>query len=65
MKKTGVLWAGLVVVVLIAFLVAAGCDTGKTGSAGKAKQKLVFDPKNPCNILTKGEVEALALPGDR
>lgn len=37
MKKTGVLWAGLVVVVLIAFLVAAGCDTGKTGSAGKAK----------------------------
>ena len=59
MKKTGVLWAGLVVVVLIAFLVAAGCDTGKTGSAGKAKQELVFDPKNPCNILTKEEVEAV------
>lgn len=56
MTKKGILWFGLTVIVLIASLVALGCDTSKTGKAGK---KLVFDPKNPCNILTKDEVESV------
>jgi hypothetical protein len=56
MTKKGTLWFGLMVIVLIALLVALGCDTSKTGRVG---QKLVFDPKNPCNILTKDEVEAV------
>lgn len=60
MKKAGFLWFGLIVIVLIALLVALGCDTGKSGSADKAGQKkFAFDPKNPCDILTKGEVEAV------
>ena len=60
MKRTGILWFGLIVIVLIALLVALGCDTGGTGPAGKtAKRKFAFDPKNPCNLLTKGEVEAV------
>jgi hypothetical protein len=60
MKKTGILWFGLSVIVLLALLVALGCDTKRTGSADKAEQKkIVFDPRNPCSILTKDEVEAV------
>lgn len=29
MKRTGILWFGLIVIVLIALLVALGCDTGR------------------------------------
>ncbi len=59
MKKARILWFGLSVIVLVSLLVALGCDTGRTGSSDKAGQKkFAFDPKNPCNLLTKEEVEA-------
>ena len=62
MKNTRIIWLGLIVIVLLSLLVAVGCDTNKTGSVDKAGQKvkkIVFDPKNPCNMLTKDEAEAV------
>ena len=60
MKRTGILWFGLSVIATLALLVALGCDTGRSGSADKTgEQKIAFDPKNPCSILTKDEVEAV------
>ncbi len=53
----------MIVVVLFCLVLGAGCETKKTGSAGQAAQKemkkIAFDPKNPCNLLTKEEVEAV------
>jgi hypothetical protein len=63
MKKSKIAWGCLSVVVLLSLALAVGCETKKTGSADKAaqraKKKIVFDPKNPCNLLTKEEVEAV------
>ena len=62
MKNTKTIWVGLIVIVLLALLVTIGCDTNKNGSVDKAGQKIkkiVFDPKNPCNLLTKDELEAV------
>ena len=57
MKKVEMRWAYICFVILLFFIFAAGCETKKTGAA--KDKKLVFIPKNPCNLLTKEEVEAV------
>jgi hypothetical protein len=63
MKKCKITWGCLSVVALLSLTLAVGCETKKSASTDKAAQKeikkIVFDPKNPCNLLTKGEVEAV------
>lgn len=49
--------------VLLSVLLSADCETKKTGTEGQTGQKevkkIAFDPKIPCNLLTKEEVEAV------
>ncbi len=63
MKTTGTTLGWLSVVVVLFLTLVFGCDMGKSGPADKAGQKdvkrIVFDPKNPCNLLTKEEVESV------
>jgi hypothetical protein len=62
MKNMGIRWGFLSIVVLLLLMFAVGCETKKTGSAneaGKKIERIVFTPKNPCNLLTKDEVETV------
>lgn len=61
MKIRNIIKTSLSVVVLIALAILAGCDRQKSGTADDASQsvnKITFDPKNPCTLLNKEEVEA-------
>ena len=62
MKTQGIIRTSLSLVVLIALAIAAGCDKQKSvtadDAARKGVHKIAFDPKNPCTLLKKEEVEA-------
>ena len=62
MKTQGIIKTSLSVVVLITLATLAGCDRQKSGTADDAARqgvsKITFDPKNPCTLLKKEEVEA-------
>ena len=62
MKNLEIRWSFLSVVGLLLLVFAVGCETKKSGSANAEGQKIkriVFNPQNPCNLLTKDEVEAV------
>jgi hypothetical protein len=61
MKTQSIIRTSLSLVVLIALAIAAGCDKQKSGTADDAGRsgvkQITFDPKNPCTLLKKDEVE--------
>ena len=62
MKTQGIITTSLSLVVLIALASLAGCDRQKSGTADDAarqgvKEAIAFNPKNPCTLLKKEEVE--------
>jgi hypothetical protein len=59
MKNLEIRRCFLSVVILLFLVFTVGCETKKSGSAKTGGQKIVFNPQNPCNLLTKDEVEAV------
>ncbi len=62
MKHIEIRWSFISAVILLLLVFVVGCGTQKAGSPtgfGQKIKRIIFNPKNPYNLLKKDEVEAV------